>query len=112
MGRVIYLIMTRPDIVYSICTLSQFMHEPGKSHWDVAIRVLKYIKGTTGQGLLFSSTKSLILKVFCDLDWGGCRAIRKSITGYCIFLIDSLISWKFKKQTNISPDHLQKLSTK
>lgn len=27
-GRLIYLTVNRPYIVYSICTLSQFMHEP------------------------------------------------------------------------------------
>ncbi|XP_059628748.1 uncharacterized mitochondrial protein AtMg00810-like [Cornus florida] len=62
--RLIYLTITRPDIVYPVQTLSQFMHEPRKPHWDAAIRILKYIKGTTGQGLLFSSTNSLTLKLF------------------------------------------------
>ena len=59
------------------------------------------LKGTLGQYLLFSSTNSLALKAFCDSDWGGCRAIRRSITGYYIFLRDFLILWKFKKQTNV-----------
>ncbi|CAL8167398.1 unnamed protein product [Prunus armeniaca] len=83
-GRLIYLTVTRPDIVYPVRTLSQFMHQPRRPHWDAAIRVLKYLKGTPGQ------------------DWGGCRATRRSVTGYCVFLGNSLISWKSKKQTNVS----------
>jgi len=31
-GRLIYLTVTRPDIVYPIRTLSQFMQEPRKTH--------------------------------------------------------------------------------
>ncbi|XP_015169176.1 uncharacterized mitochondrial protein AtMg00240-like [Solanum tuberosum] len=83
-GRLIYLTVTRPDIVNYVRTLSQFMHDPRKPHWDAVVRILKYIKGTPGQGLLFPSTNNLILKAFCDSDWGSCRATRMSVTGYCI----------------------------
>lgn len=101
-GKLIYPTVTRPDIVYSVRTLSQFMHQPRKPHWDAAIRILKYIKGTPSQGLLFPATKNLALKTFCDSDWGGCRATRRSVTGYCVFLGNFLISWKSKKQVNVS----------
>lgn len=39
-GRLIYLTVTRPDIVYSVRVLSQFMQEPRKPHWDEAMRIL------------------------------------------------------------------------
>lgn len=67
-GRLIYLTVTRPYIIYFVHTLSQFMHEPRKPHWDAAMRILRYIKGTPDQGLLFSTDNNLDLRAFCDSD--------------------------------------------
>ncbi|XP_050160344.1 uncharacterized mitochondrial protein AtMg00810-like [Malus sylvestris] len=99
-GRLIYLTVTRPNIVFSVRTLSQFMHEPRKPHWNAALRILRYIKGIPGQGLLFLASDNLELKAFCDFNWGGCRATRRLVTWYCVFLGNFIISWKSKKQDN------------
>jgi hypothetical protein len=48
-GKLIYLIMTRPDIAYFISQISKFMHSPRTSHLDVIDRVLRYLKGTPGK---------------------------------------------------------------
>lgn len=73
------------------------MNDPKQSHIEAAVRVLRYMKATEGQGILLASQNDLHLTAYCDWDWGTCPMTRSSVTGYCIKLGNSLISWKTKK---------------
>ena len=52
-GKLLYLSHTRPNISYSVNVLTQFMHNPRRSHYQATLRVLRYLKGTVGLGLIF-----------------------------------------------------------
>lgn len=71
-GRLIYLLATRPDLAYSVHILSQFMQQPREEHWFAALKVVRYLKGTAGQGILLRSDSIFTVTGWCDADWGAC----------------------------------------
>ncbi|PKU70211.1 Retrovirus-related Pol polyprotein from transposon TNT 1-94 [Dendrobium catenatum] len=77
------------------------MHDPRPMHFYLLKRLLRYIQGTLHYGLPITKT-NLILKSFSDADWAGDPLTRKSTSGYCSFLGDSLISWTVRKQRTVS----------
>ena len=79
-GRLLYLTVSRPDIMFAVHKLSQYVTHPCQSHMAVA---------------------NHLLQAFSDADWASCLDTRKSTIGFCIFLGDSLISWKSKKQSTV-----------
>lgn len=101
-GRLIYLAVTRPDLAYSVHILSQFMQEPRTEHWEAALRVVRYLKGTPCQGILLRANSELTLQGWCDSDWAACPITRRSLTGWLVFLGNSPVSWKTKKQHTVS----------
>ena len=91
-GKLMHLTLSRPDITYSIHRLNQFLSQSRVPHMKAATRILQYLKGTPGQWVFFPVDSDLQLKTYCDVDWAGCPDTRKSLTGYCVFLGNALVS--------------------
>ncbi|KAL5804478.1 hypothetical protein ACOSQ3_031278 [Xanthoceras sorbifolium] len=101
-GKLIYLSHTRPDIAYAVSVVSQFMHAPTESHMDAVLRILRYLKGAPGRGLMFSKNEHLDIEGYTDADWAGNASDRRSTSGYFTFVGGNLVTWRSKKQTVVS----------
>ncbi|XP_019248477.1 PREDICTED: uncharacterized protein LOC109227736 [Nicotiana attenuata] len=101
-GKLLYLKLTRPDIAFSVQTLSQFLPSPKRSHWEAALRVVRYVKREPGMSILLSSNSSNTLSVYCDADWASCPNTRKSVSDFIVKYGESLLSWKSMKQNTVS----------
>ncbi|XP_026384133.1 uncharacterized protein LOC113279673 [Papaver somniferum] len=69
-GSLHYLTWTRPDISFAFNHICQFMHAPTTAHLQAAKRVLRYIKGTLGHGIIFSQGFNA-LQGYTDVEWAG-----------------------------------------
>ena len=78
------------------------MSSPRTTHWDAVLRIIKYLKGASGKGLIFKNYGHLNTTGFSYPDWAGCPTSRRSTSGYCVFLGGNLIAWKSKKQHVVS----------
>ena len=102
-GCLLYLaIGTRPDISYAIQQLSQYLNSYSYAHWNTAICVIRYLKGTRELKLVLGGTKNINLFGFLDLDWANCLDTRRSVGGYCFSLGSGIISWSVKKQKTVA----------
>ncbi|CAA0827649.1 cysteine-rich RLK (RECEPTOR-like protein kinase) 8 [Striga hermonthica] len=100
-GGLRYLVHTRPDIAFAVGYVSRFMEDPREDHWAAVKRLLRYVKGTVDQGIIFPKTtggSGLRLTVFSDADMAGEIDGRKSTSGVLVFLGSASISWQSLKQ--------------
>ena len=68
------------------------MQAPRHSHLAAVRRILRYLKGTSIKGLLFSTGNFIQLMGYSDANWADYVDTRCSVTGWCMFLGDALIA--------------------
>lgn len=67
----------------------QFLHQPTNTHWIVAKRLLRYLKGIQDHRLFLAQSESQALIAYNDADWSDDE---RSTGGYYIYLAQSLVS--------------------
>ena len=97
-GLLLYLTVSRPYIMLSLCLHARYQANPKESHLTIVKRIIKYLKGTTNVGLWYPKCTSLNLFGFSNSNFAGCKLDRKSTSETCHILGGSLVSWNCKKQ--------------
>ncbi|KAF5469137.1 hypothetical protein F2P56_013232 [Juglans regia] len=83
--------------------------EEGDLHVDPSLywKIIRYVQGTSACRFFFPAGNSPRLAAYSDVDWDGCANTHRSITSWCVFLGDTLISWKSKKQDRVSKTSIE-----
>jgi hypothetical protein len=103
LGKMNYAaVCTRPDISFTVGLLGRFAAAPHSGHLAYAKHCMAYLKGTANASLQYSGrSSSLLLKSYVDSDHASTPG-RKSTSGHCYFIGDSMISWFSQKQTTVA----------
>ena len=91
-GNLNYLTITRSDISFFVSIVSQFLQSPCDSHWDAVIRILRYVKGTPGQEVLYENKGHTQIVGYSDANWANSPTDKRSTSGYCVFIGGNLMS--------------------
>nr|GEU62388.1 S-adenosyl-L-methionine-dependent methyltransferase [Tanacetum cinerariifolium] len=101
-GSLMYLISSRPDIMFVGCACARYQVNPKVSHLHAMKRIFRYIKDQPKLGLWYPKDSPFDLVAYTNSDYVGASLDMKSTTGGCQFLGCRLISWKCEKQTVVA----------
>lgn len=80
-GLLMFLMVEiRPDITFAISGASRFAKNPSHTHTKAIKTILKYLKGTKDQGIVYGQG-TLAIEGYSDSDWARDKDSRKSTSG-------------------------------
>ncbi|XP_031272083.1 secreted RxLR effector protein 161-like [Pistacia vera] len=97
-GCFMYLIATRPDLMFAMSLISRYMAKPTELHLMAAKRILQYLQGTIGLGVFYKKGGREGLVGYTDSDYVGDVEDRKSTSGYVFMLGSEAVAWSSRKQ--------------
>lgn len=101
-GSLMYLTVTRPDIMFSVYLASRFLAAPTELHLQAVKRILRYVKTTVNLGIFYKREGEPDLMAYTDSDYAGDLDDRRNTSGYVFFLSNGAVSWGSKKQPVVS----------
>ena len=96
-GKLIYLSHIHLDIAYAVGIVSRFMHRPQIHHMEAALKIFRYLKGTSRKGIIFRRNQHLRLQAYTDSNCAEDRDDKKSTFGYFTLVGGKLVTWRSKK---------------
>ena len=95
------MIVSKPNIFFSVGVCAKYQANAKKSHLAVVKRIIHFVSGTVNDGIWYTNDTNSSLAGYSDADWAGNADDRKSTIGGCFYLGNNLVSWHGKKQNSI-----------
>jgi hypothetical protein len=87
--KLIYLIITRPNISHAVNLVSQFMHAVITNHMLIVKRILQYLKGSIEHGLLMKNNDHTQVLGYINVDWAG-NTLDRKLTTDIVYLLGKI----------------------
>jgi hypothetical protein len=98
-GSIMYaMICTRPDISYALSVTSRYQANPGPAHWHAVKNILKYLRRTKDNFLIYGGETELSVRGYTDASFQTDRDDSRSQSGYVFILNGGAVVWKSSKQ--------------
>ena len=68
-GSLLYLIASRPDIMFSVCVCARFQASHRESHLTTVKRIFRYLQGFVDYGLFYPKSATLNSIAYSDADF-------------------------------------------
>ncbi|SCZ95504.1 BZ3500_MvSof-1268-A1-R1_C112g00613 [Microbotryum saponariae] len=103
-GSLLYISLgTRPTLPSPsrTCPVRQ---QPRPPHWIAVKHVLRYLRATYRDELLYARGPAKVTGVvgYSDANWGACVDTSISTMGYVFYLAGAAVSWSSKRQTRVA----------
>ena len=94
---------SRPEIYNAVRECSRRMSKASPDHMKAVLRIMKYCSDTKERGWMLKPSRKwngvdrefeFKIRGKADSNFATCKETRKSVTGYCVWLEDSLIAVK------------------
>ena len=97
------MVCAMPNLAHVVSTVSKYMTNPGREHWNVMKWILRYLNGTARYGILFTRQHGDNSVVgYVDLNYAGNIDDRWSTTGYVFTLLGGLVCWRSTIQSLVA----------
>ncbi|GJX99782.1 hypothetical protein Tco_0356801 [Tanacetum coccineum] len=80
-GSLMYLMASRPDLVFAVCMCARYQSKPTKKHLEAVKRVFQYLQGSIYMGLWYPKDTAIALTTYTDTDHAGCQDTQRSTSG-------------------------------
>lgn len=96
------MVCSRPDIAYSMSTVTQFLTNPGPAHWTAVKHISGYLQGTKDHCLQCTRSTRPFHQGYSDAAYVDKGDTRRSSAGFCFLLVGGAITWASRKQKSIT----------
>nr|GEW86892.1 hypothetical protein [Tanacetum cinerariifolium] len=102
-GSLMYLIASRPDLVFAVCMCARYQASPTKKYLEALKRVFRYLRGTINLGLWYPKDTAMALTAYADAYHAGCQDTRRSTSGsaYAIAFCYNNVQYSRSKHIDI-----------
>jgi hypothetical protein len=102
-GSIMYaMICMRLDVSYALSVTSRYQSNPCDAHWVAVKNILKYLRITKDQFLVYGGSEELVVNGYTDASFQTDKDDSQSQSGYVICLNGRVVSWKSSKQETVA----------